>query len=218
VNFDGVAPHYRWLETLIFGQRLQEARVAFVRQIRSPRRVLIVGEGNGRFLAEFVRVHPEAEVDCIEASAGMIALAREGGSERTRFIEARLEEVELEAGAYDLIVTHFFLDCFGESTLPGVIEKLSRAAAGNASWLIADFHEPARGWRRRRARFLVATMYLFFRFAAGIEARCLVECGPFLRAQGFVLQETVASPDEAIQSQLWERATRAAARSESPAN
>jgi hypothetical protein len=60
VNFNQVAPHYRWLERLVFGRKLQEARIAFVRQIAPPRRVLVAGAGKGRFPAEFVRAHPGA--------------------------------------------------------------------------------------------------------------------------------------------------------------
>jgi ubiquinone/menaquinone biosynthesis C-methylase UbiE len=159
VSFDRVAPHYRWLETVAFGGQLQEARVAFVREIGSPRRILIVGEGNGRFLATLVREHPGASVDCIEASARMIALARQRvNAAQVNFIEADLSEVALPAGAYDLVVTHFFLDCFDDHGLPLLIERLARAATPDARWLIADFHPPRRGWRRWQARGLIAIM------------------------------------------------------------
>ena len=206
MNFDRVAPYYRHLETLVFGHQLQEARVAFVRQIHSPRRVLVVGEGNGRFLAEFVRAHPQAEIDCIEPSARMIALARERAtSSKVHFIHADLRNLQLERATYDLVVTHFLLDCFDQSTLPAVIEKLSHAAAANAQWLIADFFEPPRGWKRFRARGLIALMYRFFRLVARIEADCLVDYRPLLRRHGFVAQQARDSPDEMIRSELWER-------------
>ena len=206
LNFDRVAPHYRWLETLVFGQQVQQARIAFVRQIRPPRRVLVVGEGNGRFLAEFVQAHPQAEIDCVEASRRMIALARARvGSAKVRFIDADLRETKLEPESYDLIVTLFVLDCFNERTLPPLIHELARAADPDAQWLVADFFQPARGWRRWWGRIFIALMYLFFRIVAGIEARSLVDYRPLLRVERFILRSEAVSPNGTIRSELWER-------------
>ena len=207
MNFDRVAAHYRWLETIVFGQQLQRARTAFVRQVGVPRRALVVGEGNGRFLAELLRAHPGLRVDCIDASARMIALARTelDDESRVNFIQADIRAAALGAQQYDLIVTHFFLDCFAEETLAAVIAKLADCATPQAQWLVADFCEPGKGWRRLRARFLIATMYSFFRLLAGIEARRLVDYRPFLRAQGFSFTEAKFLPNEMIRSELWRR-------------
>jgi SAM-dependent methyltransferase len=76
VNFDLVAPHYRLLESIAFGNALQSARTCWIQQIPRPRRALIVGEGNGRFLCELLRAHPKIDIDCVEASGRMVALAR----------------------------------------------------------------------------------------------------------------------------------------------
>jgi ubiquinone/menaquinone biosynthesis C-methylase UbiE len=209
VSFDRVASHYRWLETLVFGNQLQQARVAFMREIGSPRRVLIVGEGDGRFLAEFVRSHPAAAVDCIEASGQMIELARRSLDPQAcvNFIQTDIGEAELAPNFYDLVVTHFFLDCLGEGALAAVIVKLANSATPDAQWLVADFSEPSKSWRRLPARFLIALMYFFFRLAAGIEARQLVDYRPLLQAEGFVLAEALQSPNEIIRSERWRRRT-----------
>ncbi len=206
MNFDRVAPHYRWLETVVFGNQLQRARVAFLREIEAPRRVLIVGEGNGCFLAEFVRAHPAAEVDCIEASAGMIALARKREKAvQVRFMHSDLSEIDLPAAHYDLIVTHFFLDCFNQKTLPFVLGKLAGAATLDARWLVADFHPPLHGWRRWRAQALIAIMYVFFRVVAGIGARRLVDYHPLLELHRFARFREFIAPNEMIRSELWGR-------------
>lgn len=207
MNFDRVAPHYRWLETLAFRNQLQEARTTFVREIHPPRRVLVVGEGNGRFLVEFVRVHPAAVVDCIEASGRMIELARRRvGMAKVRFVQGDIREVELRPNSYDLLVTHFFLDCFGDESLPGVIAKLASSANQNAEWLVADFLQPARDWWHLRPRFVIALMYFFFRVVSGIEARCLLDYRPFLQTEGFRPAETILSPNKMVRSELWRRA------------
>jgi ubiquinone/menaquinone biosynthesis C-methylase UbiE len=206
VNFDFVAASYRWLETIVFGDQLQQARVAFLGKIERPHRVLVVGEGNGRFLAEFVRRYPETSIDCIEGSARMIALARRVvGRAQVRFIEADLGAVGLGNNSYDLIVTHFVLDCFSEETLPLLIRKLADAATAEAVWLIADFCYPAGGWRRWWARALIAFMYFFFRVVAGIEARQLVDYRPMLRGQGFECTDEMTLPNEMIRSEFWRR-------------
>ncbi len=206
MNFNHVAPFYRWLEGIIFGHALQRARTAFVRQIDPPRRVLIVGEGDGRFLEEFVRFYPRAEIDCMEASERMIALARRRVPAATaRFVRVNLAQARLEAGRYDLLVSHFLLDCFGEEKLGEMVCKLSRSAGAEAQWLIADFCLPPRGWKRLRARAVTAIMYRFFRSVAGIEARRLVDYRPHLRAAGFALQGETLAPNEMIRSELWKR-------------
>ena len=71
MSFDFIAPHYRWLESIAFANTLQRARINFIDQIPAPLHVLIAGEGDGRFLREFMRKFPKALVDCVDASARM---------------------------------------------------------------------------------------------------------------------------------------------------
>jgi ubiquinone/menaquinone biosynthesis C-methylase UbiE len=203
VTFDRVAPCYRRLETFVFGNQLQQARVAFVREIKSPRRILIVGEGDGRFLAELLRTG-EPGIDCVEASGCMIALARKQvPGAHVNFIQTDIHDLTLRPAHYDLIVSHFFFDCFAEVALAEIIARLANAAAPHAQWLIADFCYPARGWDRWRARALIAAMYFFSR-RAGIKARRLVDYCPLLRANGFKLTKEQLSRRGEIRSQLWQ--------------
>ncbi|MGI8431706.1 MAG: class I SAM-dependent methyltransferase [Chthoniobacterales bacterium] len=206
MSFDRVAPFYRRLETLVFGRQLQEARVAFLRELKTPRRALVVGEGNGRFLAELRRAQPELPIECLDASARMLALARARvGDSFVQYLHADLRAAAFPPARYDLVVTHFFLDCFTEKSLQEVVEKLSASATADATWLIADFHEPPRGWRRACGRILMATMYRFFRVVAGIEASRLVDYTPFLRKVGFRLTSEAVFAHGLLRSQSWRR-------------
>ena len=206
MNFDRVAAPYRWLETAVFGQQLQQARIAFVREIAAPRRVLVVGEGNGRFLAAFLQAFPDAAVTCIEASARMIALTRRRvGKALVDFVEEDIREVALPPAHYDLIVTHFVLDCFNEATLSEVVAKLAHAAKPEASWLLADFREPPDGWEQRHARFWLRSMYAFFRLTTGIDADQLVDPSPFFREAGFGCHVQRLYRFEMIKSEWWRR-------------
>ncbi len=69
---------------------------------------------------------------------------------------------------FDLIATHFVLDCFRPDQLERVLSKLSAVAAPGANWLVADFQEPDAGPARWRARAILEMMYLFFRWATGL--------------------------------------------------
>jgi ubiquinone/menaquinone biosynthesis C-methylase UbiE len=212
VSFDFIAPAYRTLETIAFGGDLQRARIACLCEIETPRRVLIIGEGNGRFLCELLRIHPNVEIDCVDASARMLELARRRlerrlptGATRTRFLQRDITSWIPPDQVYDLIVTHFFLDCFSGDRIADVVNRLSRAATPNATWLLADFCMPADGLVRIRARLWLAAMYRFFQFAAGIEARKLEDPSPFLRTAGFALASQHFFRSGMLKSELWRR-------------
>jgi ubiquinone/menaquinone biosynthesis C-methylase UbiE len=208
VSFDSVAPWYRALETIAFGNGLQRARLACLDEIAAPRRVLIVGEGNGRFLFELRRRHPGVQIDCVDASQRMLSLARRrfrASPDDVRFLQRDLLTWTPDAAHYDLVVTHFFLDCFPEGQLPGIVSKLAEAATPEAIWLLADFRIPAQGFANVRARAWVAVMYQFFRSVAGIEARELVDPSPFLRSENFVLAQEHLLRGGLLKSQLWRR-------------
>jgi ubiquinone/menaquinone biosynthesis C-methylase UbiE len=212
VSFDTLAPWYRALEWIAFGHTLQRCRVACLNEIASPRRALIVGEGNGRFLCELLRLHSEVEVDCVDASQQMLQLARNrvdrelpSDAERVRFLHQDIISWAAPEHRYDLLVTHFFLDCFPEPALIGVIKKLVRTATEDATWLLADFYIPKNGVMRLRGRGWLAAMYLFFRITARIEGSELIDPTPFLRAEGFAVSRQHLFRRGMLKSEIWRK-------------
>jgi ubiquinone/menaquinone biosynthesis C-methylase UbiE len=212
VSFDSIAPAYRALETIAFGGNLQRARVACLGEIGTPRRALIVGEGNGRFLCELLRRHPNVAVDCVDASERMLELARQriqrrspAEATRIRFLRQDITSWMPSEASYDLIVTHFFLDCFSGNRIAEVVKGLSRSATPSATWLLADFCVPAEGFARIRASLWLAAMYRFFRFTARIEAAELEDPSPILRNAGFALASQHLSRRGMVKSELWRR-------------
>jgi ubiquinone/menaquinone biosynthesis C-methylase UbiE len=210
VSFDSIAPAYRTLETIAFGGALQRARVACLDEIGLPRRALIVGEGNGRFLCELLRRHPSVEVDCVDESGRMLELARRrierrlpADAARVRFLRHDITSWSPPEASYDLVVTHFFLDCFCEDRVADIVNRVSRAATPRAPWLLADFCIPAGGFARTRAGLWLAAMYRFFRLTSGIKARELVDPSPFLRGVGFVLARQHLFRSGMVKSELW---------------
>jgi SAM-dependent methyltransferase len=210
VSFNALAPWYRTLEWATFGDDLQRCRVACLGEIGAPRRALIVGEGNGRFLCELLRRHPGVAIDCLDASQRMLQLAGKrvertlpGHAGRVRFLHQDIVSWGAPENHYDLFVTHFILDCFPEPALTGIIRKLAGAATDDATWLLADFCVPREGMARLRARGWLAAMYLFFRVTARIQASELVDPTPFLRADGFVLARQHLLRAGMLKSEVW---------------
>jgi ubiquinone/menaquinone biosynthesis C-methylase UbiE len=207
VSFDLIAPHYRWLESIPFGHRLQAARIAFLDQVGTPKRALIVGEGDGRFLEVLLRKHPAIIVDCVDASARMLELARERVHDvsRVQFLHEDLMAWSPRENVYDLIVTHFFLDCFAGDEIAIVVAKLARVAMSDAVWLLADFSIPSRGIAKVHAQLWLRAMYRFFRLTTRINGRELIDPSEFLRAHGFHLHARRIQRLGLVKSELWRR-------------
>lgn len=213
MSFDALARWYRTLEWIAFGDDLQRCRVACLGEILAPQRALVLGEGNGRFLCELLRLHPGVEVDCLDASQRMLQLARQrvdrelpGRAESVRFLHQDITSWPAPERHYDLLVTHFVLDCFPEAQLTAIIRKLACAVTDDANWLLADFCVPPNGMARLRARAWLAAMYLFFRATARIPARELVDPAPILRGEGFGLACQHLFRKGMLKSERWTRA------------
>jgi ubiquinone/menaquinone biosynthesis C-methylase UbiE len=172
---------------------------------------LIVGEGNGRFLAECHRKWPPANIVCVDASERMLQLSRRRVSGREEaggtieFVHANALAWEAPSARFDVIVTHFFLDCFPPEDLRQLLSRLARAASRRAHWLLADFQIPEAGWRRRRAILIHRLMYLFFRVVTRLPARSLTTPDPMLVEHGFELRQRRVSDWGLLRTDLWQR-------------
>lgn len=190
-GFDLLAPFYPAMERLLAGPRLQRCRTAWLGELAGARRLLIAGVGHGPALAAVLQRHPTLQVTCVDASAGMLAVARQrarrAGLDMTRleFVHASLPDWRPPAQKFDAIATHFFLDCFPPGPLAAVIATLADAATPDARWIVSDFTIPVRGPARWRARAIHALMYLFFRLTTRLPARRLTPPDALLAAHGF---------------------------------
>jgi SAM-dependent methyltransferase len=198
---------YRWLEYASFGRALQRRREAFLPRIAGARRVLMLGDGDGRFLAAFLRHNPRAEVDSVDSSARMLAFARaRAGTRQAAFHHADASIWQPPAGVkYDLLVTHFFLDCFDDDALARLIPSLAGAAAPAARWLVSEFRQPAAGPAAWRARVWIGCLYAGFGLVTGLKVRRLPDYRTHLRAQGFILEREAIAEWGLLTSELWRR-------------
>jgi SAM-dependent methyltransferase len=213
-RFDWLAPHYSWIEAATFGGLLHWCRTALLSEITDARRVLILGEGDGRFAAALLAINSVATVDIVDASSGMAALARRriarvpGAAGRVRWHIADARAIAPPAPPYDLIVTNFFLDCFAAAELGRLIPRFAQGLAPGGRWLVGDFAVPRGGIVVRTAAHLaLATMYAAFYLGSRIPARRLADPAPLLRAVGLTLDCEKRRLAGFLVSSLWRRET-----------
>jgi ubiquinone/menaquinone biosynthesis C-methylase UbiE len=211
MSFDSLAAHYRWMEFVLAGDKLQVCRTAFLGDVHDAKNVLILGEGNGRFLVECRRDLPGSSITCLDASAKMLGLAKHRlescglSLKQVEFIHADALQWTPRQGAFDVIVTHFFLDCFSAQQLRRLVANLAEAALPDTEWLLADFCIPRTGPRRYRAQIIHYLMYSFFRVLAKLPARKLTPPDALLRAHHFGLRRRNVSEWGLLHSDRWVR-------------
>lgn len=209
MSFDAIAPHYNWLEAVLAGGKLHRCRTAFLDAIPVPRAILLMGEGHGRSLVECCRRFPSARVTYVDASQAMLRQAAKSleseSIKRVKFIHADVRGWRPDGECFDLIVTNFFLDCFSAGELEQVLASLTKSAARNASWLIADFQQAGSGIQRWRNRVILWLMYRAFRVLTNLPANKLTPPDSILSKLGFTLRSRVQTEWDLLHSDWWQR-------------
>lgn len=211
MSFDLLAPHYRWLEIILAGEKLHRCRTAFLDEIPAAQNILLLGEGHGRCLIECRRRFPNARITCVDASAAMLTQARRQllrhnlKTDRVEFIHADVLDWTPGDGNYDLVSTNFFLDCFRADQIQQLVTQVTSLTRPNANWLSADFQNAATGWQRLRSRIILWSMYRFFRVATRLPAQQLVTPDSFLEQAGFHLHRRTESEWHLLHSDWWIR-------------
>ncbi len=187
-NFDRIAPAYRWLEYLTLGPILQRCRTHFLPQILHQHHALVLGDGDGRFLATLLRAHPHLHADAVDSSPAMLHLLRQRCLRTSPTAAQRLRIHPTNALTFtpsphcDLVVAHFFLDCLAQPEVDQLIATTAARISPNALWLISDFRIPT-GPLRPIARLYICALYLAFRLLTGLRTTHLPNHhAPLLRA------------------------------------
>lgn len=205
-NFDRLAYFYRWMEFFTFGPFLHRCRCAFLGDLTSRRRALILGDGDGRFTAELVRANPTVQIDAVDASPAMLnALRRRAGPHAAR-IHAHCADArswQHTAPPYDLIVTHFFLDCLTTEEIRSMAGQIRTAISPSARWIVSEFAIP-RGWFGQFfCKPLIWLLYRAFHLLTGLKVRSLPDHCAALREAGFALDHRQARLNGLLVSETW---------------
>jgi SAM-dependent methyltransferase len=192
-DFDRLSGLYRWMEWLSFGPLLDRCRSVYLDDMKSARRALVLGDGDGRFTAKLLRVNPDVRVDAADASPAMLqALVRRAGADRgrVRTIVADIREWKPESGSeYDLVVSHFFLDCLTTEEVEALAGSVKLSLTERARWVVSDFAVPEGFAGRLAGRVLVGFLYRAFGLLTGLRVRQLPDHAAALERAGFVLEK-----------------------------
>jgi SAM-dependent methyltransferase len=188
-NFDPIARPYRWLEYLTLGKSLESCRLHYLPQLRDRRHALVLGDGDGRFLTQLLAHNPYIQVDAVDTSTTMLQLLRQRSEAATPNAAIRLRTHHANAltvpleDSYDLVVSHFFLDCLTQAELDSLISRIVPALTPGALWLISDFRIPT-GLMRLPAKLLIRILYLGFRLLTGLRTTRLPDHATALTRAG----------------------------------
>jgi hypothetical protein len=207
-DFDTVASGYRFLERVLAGALLQKVRCAYLHQLPDHGKILLLGEGPGRFLEELLRQKPGLAVDYLEKSSGMIEQAQ-GAMRRKQIATPNVSWIHGDilhhklSGSYDAVACHFFLDCFQKQEIERIVNKVSAAMNPGARWIISDFQLARKGWERVRSKINLWVMYRVFRWVTNLSSEKLNDPGHALVHAGLRLEEATTWNHDFLKSECW---------------
>jgi ubiquinone/menaquinone biosynthesis C-methylase UbiE len=186
-DFDPVARIYRFAEYLTLGPLLQRTRTHFLPQLPPRHRALLLGDGDGRFLAQLLTHQPNLRALAIDTSATMLHLLRQRcqpHAHRLQTLQASALSVT-PAPDIDLITTHFFLDCLTQPELNTLAHQIATHTAPGTLWLLSDFAIPPTPRLRPFATLYIRALYVAFRILTGLRVTHLPNPQAALASAGF---------------------------------
>lgn len=207
LNFDSLARPYRWLEYATFGHALERCRFHFLPRLTHARKALVLGDGDGRFLARLLDINPELRADVIDISPAMLQLLQKKLAPEARcritIYPADARDFTFPETLYDLVVTHFFLDCLSTAEVSILVNRVAPHLAPEALWLLSEFAVP-RGWFfARMGKAVIFGLYQAFGWITGLPVRALPEYEAALQRAGMRLVESRGWLKGLLVAQLW---------------
>jgi ubiquinone/menaquinone biosynthesis C-methylase UbiE len=211
VNFDPIARPYRWLEYLSFGPWLVRCRCAQLIHLAGAQSALLLGDGDGRFLARLLAANTTLRADVVDSSHSMLRILdrriqRSIPRGRRRICLHHADALQWNpSGSYDLIVSHFFLDCFSLQQLEQLFDRVLPHIRPGAQWVISEFAIPRNAFAAYLAGGLIGLLYRAFGLLTGLPVRALPDYEAVLDRRGFVRTEDRRYLAGLLRSQVWSR-------------
>lgn len=213
-SFDGIARIYRALEYASFGRALERTRAMYLPQLGSARHALVLGDGDGRFLAALLDWNRELRAVAVDASSSMLELLTmrcRASAERltTRHGDlcadvAGVLVVPERDDPFDLVVTHFFLDCLTERELEELVRSVRPRLSPSARWVISEFRAPPHGVFRVVGQSLIRLLYFGFRLLTALRVRRVPDYAAALTRAGFAQSARHVRLRGLLVSEMWQ--------------
>jgi SAM-dependent methyltransferase len=207
-DFDRLAHVYRWMEAFTFGPYLARCRSAFLSGISNRRHALVLGDGDGRFTAQLLRTNPIVQIDAVDASRAMLQTLLHRAAENAGRVRCHHSDARSwlpPDPPYDLVATHFFLDCLTTDEVHALAAALRSALSPSAVWIVSEFAVPESQFGRLAARPLIGLLYRGFGLLTGLSVRRLPDYAIALREAGFRLNRRRAFLYGLLVSEIWSR-------------
>ena len=213
-DFDPLARVYRWMEWCTFGPWLGWCRSHFLDELGHCGRALVLGDGDGRFTARLLAANSSVAVAAVDASPAMLRLlARRSAAHAARLYTARTDARSWRPVApasathfgppYDLVVSHFFLDCLTTEEVHALAAAVRRSTASHAVWVVSEFALPPGRLGRIVARPLIGFLYWVFGRLTGLRVNRLPNHALAFEQAGFSLHWRHSRLGGLLTSELW---------------
>lgn len=165
VDYSRVARVYQCIEYLAFGRLLEKVRGWCLDrlELEAGSRVLLVGDGDGRFLEMLLERFPNVQVDYLESSVEMIESAKNRAADDGRVQWCLGDVREWSKSGYDLVAGHFVLDAFSESERGPIVAHLVSMLSECGEIVVSDFSIPVTHISKIK---MWVMQWFFFVFAA----------------------------------------------------
>ncbi len=182
-GFDRLAPMYDALARIVIGSGIRKSQLYFLNHLTTKNKLLILGGGTGWILPFILKMNPALQIDYIDVSPKMIALAKgKVKNSRVRFIVGTEENIPDKD--YDCVITNFYLDLFDEAKLESVVLRIKKSLQPGACWIATDFVNE-KWWHKS----VLTIMYRFFHVTTGLQTLSLPLWEKGLRLAGGVQLE-----------------------------
>lgn len=205
-NFDHLAGAYLWLERLTFGDLLWQCRCAHLSRLHSCRTALVIGDGDGRFTARLLEINPLVCVDAVDNSGAMLRVLLERAGSRADRVQTYLADARTFTPPrfhYDLVVTHFFLDCLTTQEVADLANDLRSRVTSSSLWVVSDFAIPPGWFGYIVARPIETALYVAFNILARTRVFRLPDHRQALSLTGFALQSERTFASRLLISEVW---------------
>ncbi len=198
MQFNFISQYYDLLNRLVFGTRLDKAKVSLFNHITEGNKVLFIGGGTGLSLLRLLSKNQNLAIDFVDSSSQMISIAKRRVKENGT-VEFHITDIkQFDGSSYDVIITEFFFDLFTKDNISKLIELLSQKLTKNGVWIDTDFRKPS----TLKNRATLKLMYLFFKITAKLKTNILVNTQPFFETNGFKIDKELKFNSGFISSQL----------------